>query len=165
MTADIGLFKRGMRQLAGGVTLVTTLWQGERGGLTATAVCSVSAEPPQLLACINKTASAHDLILASGIFCVNLLATQHIKLCERFSGQHGTDGDARFNDGVWRSLQTGAPVLPEALASFDCETVRQVDAGTHTIFIGSIVDVAVAGGQPLIHVDGGFITGLHRTAF
>lgn len=164
MSADVGLFKRGMRQLAGGVTLVTTFWNGERGGLTATAVCSVSAEPPQLLACVNKTASAHPLILASGIFCINLLGTQHIRLCERFSGQDGTDGDDRFKDGVWRSLKTGAPVLPDALASFDCKTVRQMDVGTHTIFVGGIVDVAVSGGAPLVHADGGFLTALHKAA-
>ena len=158
MSADVGLFKKGMRQLAGGVTLVSTLHQGVRGGLTATAVCSVSAEPPQLLACVNKSASAHDLIVSSGIFCVNLLAMQHIPLAARFSGQDGTDGDARFRDRAWMKLTTGAPVLEDALASFDCETVRHIDAGTHTIFIGHIVDVAVSGGQPLIHADGSFLT-------
>jgi flavin reductase (DIM6/NTAB) family NADH-FMN oxidoreductase RutF len=154
-----------MRRMAGGVTLITTLWNGERGGLTATAVCSVSAEPPQLLACVNKTASAHDLIVQSGIFCVNLLATQHIKLAGRFSGQDSIDGDARFNDGVWRQMTTGAPVLPDALASFDCRAVRHIEASSHTIFIGAIVDVAVSGGQPLIHADGGFLTALHSAAF
>jgi flavin reductase (DIM6/NTAB) family NADH-FMN oxidoreductase RutF len=153
-----------MRLLAGGVTLVSTLHDGERGGLTATAVCSVSAEPPQLLACVNKTASAHDLILASGIFCINLLGLQHIDLAARFSGQHGTEGDDRFKDRPWRRLKTGAPVLPDALASFDCETVRLVDVGTHTIFIGAIVDVVVNGGQPLVHADGGFLTALHKAA-
>ncbi len=161
MAADVGLFKKGMRQLAGGVTLVTTLWNGERGGLTATAVCSVSAEPPQLLACVNKAASAHDLIIASGIFCVNLLASNHVKLAWRFSGQDSIEGDARFKDGTWRKLVTGAPVLTDALASFDCKTVRHIEASSHTIFIGAIVDVAVSGGRPLIHADGGFLTDLH----
>jgi flavin reductase (DIM6/NTAB) family NADH-FMN oxidoreductase RutF len=164
MSADMGLFKSGMRRLAGGVTLVTTLWKGERGGLTATAVCSVSAEPPQLLACVNKTASAHDLIVQSGVFCVNLLGTQHLDLAARFSGQHGVEGDERFEQGEWRTLATGCPVLPDALASFDCRTARQIEVSSHTIFIGHIVDIAVAPGQPLIHADGGFLTGTHATA-
>ncbi len=164
MSADVAMFKAGMRRLAGGVTLVTTLWNGERGGLTATAVCSVSAEPPQLLACINKTASAHDLIAQSGIFCINLLGTQHIELAGRFSGQHGVEGDERFRQGEWCQLSTGAPVLPDALASFDCRTARQIEASSHTIFIGHIVDIAVSPGKPLIHADGGFLIGAHAAA-
>ena len=62
MTVDATAFKRGMRHLAASVTLITTRHRDLRGGLTATAVCSVSAEPPQILVCVNKTASAHDPI-------------------------------------------------------------------------------------------------------
>jgi flavin reductase (DIM6/NTAB) family NADH-FMN oxidoreductase RutF len=151
MTADMATFKKGMRQLAGGVTLITTSCEGVRGGLTATAVCSVSAAPPQLLVCVNKTASAHDPIGKSGIFAVNVLSTKHIALALRFSGQEGVDGDARFDEkSSWRTLKTGAPVLADALVNFDC--------GTHTIYIGSIVDVAVSDGSPLIYADGLFVT-------
>lgn len=161
MSADIGLFKQGMRQLSAGVCLITTRCKDERGGLTATAVCSVSAQPPQLLVCVNKTASAHDLIMESGIFCVNVLATQHIDLAARFSGQHGIEGDERFQDREWPTLKTGSPVLPGALVSFDCAVVRRVDAGTHTIFIGGIEDVAVSDGKPLIYSNGDFMAPLH----
>lgn len=159
MTADVATFKKGMRQLAGGVTLITTRHAGQRGGLTATAVCSVSAAPPQLLACVNKTASAHDSIGKSGIFAINVLTTRHIALAMRFSGQDGIDGDARFDDKAnWRTLKTGAPVLADALVNFDCELVKQVDVGTHTIYIGHILDVAVCEGNPLIYSDGMFLT-------
>lgn len=159
MTADVGAFKKGMRHLAGGVTLITTRCDGLRGGLTATAVCSVSAEPPQLLACVNKTASAHDAIGKSGIFAVNVLSTRHIALALRFSGQDGIDGDARFEDkGNWRILKTGAPSLADALVSFDCEVGKRVDVGTHTIYIGRIVDVALSEGSPLIYSEGLFVT-------
>jgi hypothetical protein len=90
------------------VTLITTRHRDLRGGLTATAVCSVSAEPPQLLVCVNKSASAHDPIGEAGFFCVNILSPQHRKIAERFAGMDGVEGDERFRDmGEWSSLTTG----------------------------------------------------------
>ena len=85
MSVDATAFKRGMRHLAASVTLITTRHRDLRGGLTATAVCSVSAEPPQILVCVNKTASAHDPIGEAGFFCVNILAPDHRKIAERFA--------------------------------------------------------------------------------
>ncbi len=98
MSIDAAAFKKGMRHLAASVTLITTKLQDQRGGLTATAVCSVSAEPPQILVCVNKTASAHDPIGEAGFFCVNILCPEHRKLAERFAGMDGIEGDDRFND-------------------------------------------------------------------
>lgn len=157
MGDQIEHFKRGMRQLAGGVTLITTAWHGQRGGLTATAVCSVSAAPPQLLVCVNKEASAHDSIGLSGSFCVNVLGEQHKLLALRFSGQDGIDGDARFADRDWQTLVTGAPRLPDALASFDCQVHHRFDAGTHTVYIGRVVETACCDGVPLIYWGGSFV--------
>ena len=74
LEVDQARFTAGMRHLAAGVTLVTTAGGGSRAGLTATAVCSVSAEPPQLLACVNREADAHRLLLATGHLAVNLLS-------------------------------------------------------------------------------------------
>ena len=76
MSIDAAAFKKGMRHLAASVTLITTRHRDLRGGLTATAVCSVSAEPPQILVCVNKTASAHDPIGEAGFFCVNILCPE-----------------------------------------------------------------------------------------
>ena len=102
MSIDAAAFKKGMRHLAASVTLITTRHRDLRGGLTATAVCSVSAEPPQILVCVNKTASAHDPIGEAGFFCVNVLSPQHRKLAERFAGMDGVEGDERFRDmGEW----------------------------------------------------------------
>lgn len=158
MAVDSSLFRKGMRQLAGGVTLITTRCRGIRGGLTATAVCSVSALPPQLLICVNKEASAHDLIRDSGIFCVNVLGTTHLKIAGRFAGQDGIEGDERFQDREWDSLATGAPILPTALASFDCRVSHRIEVDTHTIYIGGIEAVAVHEGKPLMYADGQFVT-------
>jgi flavin reductase (DIM6/NTAB) family NADH-FMN oxidoreductase RutF len=155
MSIDAAAFKKGMRHLAASVTLITTRHRELRGGLTATAVCSVSAEPPQILVCVNKTASAHDPIGEAGFFCVNILAPDHRKIAERFAGM----GDERFHDmGEWSTLSTGAPVLKGCPVSFDCRLVTRVAAGTHTIYIGEIVDLVLcAGATPLLYADGAFV--------
>jgi flavin reductase (DIM6/NTAB) family NADH-FMN oxidoreductase RutF len=159
MSIDAAAFKKGMRHLAASVTLITTKHRELRGGLTATAVCSVSAEPPQILVCVNKSASAHDPIGEAGFFCVNILCPDHRKLAERFAGMDGVEGDDRFCDmGDWTTLSTGAPVLKGCPVSFDCKLVTRLSAGTHTIYIGEIVDVALdAEAKPLLYADGAFM--------
>jgi flavin reductase (DIM6/NTAB) family NADH-FMN oxidoreductase RutF len=161
MSIDAAAFKKGMRHLAASVTLITTKDGPLRGGLTATAVCSVSADPPQILVCVNKTASAHDPIGKSGFFCVNILAPEHRKIAERFAGMDGVEGDERFADmGEWSTLTTSAPVLKGCPVSFDCKLVSEVSAGTHTIYIGQIVDIALdAAAMPLVYADGNFVHG------
>jgi flavin reductase (DIM6/NTAB) family NADH-FMN oxidoreductase RutF len=161
MSIDAGAFKKGMRHLAASVTLITTRHDGVRGGLTATAVCSVSADPPQILVCVNKSASAHDTIGEAGIFCVNILAPVHRKIAERFAGMDGVEGDERFRDmGQWTELTTGAPVLEGCPVSFDCKLVTEVSAGTHTIYIGEIVDLTLnPAATALLYADGTFVPG------
>ena len=159
MSIDAAAFKKGMRHLAASVTLITTRVHDQRGGLTATAVCSVSAQPPQILVCVNKTASAHDPIGEAGFFCVNVLCPDHRKLAERFAGMDGTEGDERFRDmGEWTTLTTGAPVLKGCPVSFDCKLVTELSAGTHTIYIGEIVDLKLdPEATPLLYADGAFV--------
>jgi flavin reductase (DIM6/NTAB) family NADH-FMN oxidoreductase RutF len=161
MAIDIGAFKTGMRHLAASVCLITTRHGAERGGLTATAVCSVSAQPPQLLVCVNREASAHPLIVASRIFAVNVLAPCHRPIAERFAGMDTIEGDARFIDmGDWRTLSTGAPVLLGCPVTFDCRVVSTTVAGTHTVVIGEIIDVALdAANLPLLYAEGTFMAG------
>ena len=161
MSIDAAAFKKGMRHLAASVTLITTRHGDLRGGLTATAVCSVSAEPPQILVCVNKTASAHDHIGESGFFCINILSPLHRKIAERFAGMDGVEGDDRFCDmGDWSTLTTGAPVLKGCPVSFDCRLVTRVAAGTHTIYIGEIVDIALdPKAHALLYCDGAFVHG------
>ena len=161
MSIDATAFKKGMRHLAASVTLITTRHRELRGGLTATAVCSVSAEPPQILVCVNKSASAHDPIGHAGFFCVNILSPQHRKIAERFAGMDGVEGDERFKDmGEWSTLTTGAPVLKGGPGSFDCKLVAELSAGTHTIYIGQIIDLALdPEAHALLYADGTFVHG------
>lgn len=145
-------FKCAMQKLAGTVGIVTTRHQGRRLGLTVTAACSLSVEPPSLLVCINRKAEAHDAICASGRFCLNLLGAGQTALAERFSAGAACRGESRFQSGDWGAGVTGAPVLLGALAHFDCRLSQQLEAGTHSIFIGTVEAVgASADGAPLLY--------------
>lgn len=154
---DPGEFKAGMRKLPGAVTLITTSWRGEKQGLTASAVCSLSVDPPSLLACVNKTASAHDPISEANFFAVNVLAADQEGLAKYFSDTKLVA--QRFAQGRWYEGVTGAPLLEGALVSFDCAIDQRISKGTHTIFIGDVKAVRL-GPTPtsLIYFDGAFGT-------
>jgi len=154
-------FKKGMRELAAAVNVITVAHNGERNGLTATAACSVSAEPPQLLICVNTEAGGHELIQESGKFALNILARDQEDVAMRFAGMDGAERSERFGLGSWSELVTGAPCLDGALVNFDCEVAEQISTGTHSIFIGHIVGSRTGdnNGAPLLYGDGQF-TGL-----
>ncbi len=96
---DAKQFKLGMRTLAGAVTIVTTAHAGHRYGMTASAVCSVSADPPTLLVCINRAAATHGAIQKSGVYCVNLLRAQDADLSTAFSGAQSGRGASSHATG------------------------------------------------------------------
>jgi flavin reductase (DIM6/NTAB) family NADH-FMN oxidoreductase RutF len=155
VTVAIDQFIAAMRQLAAGVTVVTTAQDGQRAGLTATSVCSVSAEPPQLLVCVNRAAEAFAMLDAARVMAVNVLSAEQMELADRFAGRSGAQGEARFAVGAWRKLATGAPILDDCLASFDCRIVATLDAGTHTVLVGAVQAVALrSGGMPMVYHDG-----------
>ena len=109
---DIGLFKQGMRRVSGAVTVVTTRGAGgERRGVTATAVCSLSAAPPAVIACINRDTWVGQLAPLSGVFCVNVLSRVQQNVAETFAGRSGHVGEERFDVGDWGELGSGAPSL------------------------------------------------------
>jgi flavin reductase len=146
-------FRLGMRSLAAAVSIVTTAHSGHRYGMTATAVCSVSADPPALLACLNQVTSTHGAILKAGVFCVNVLRVEDAELSTAFAG--GQSGEARFRTREWNRLPTGAPALVDALASFDCRVVKTIEHGTHTIFLGQVEHILLGRkGKPLLYATG-----------
>ena len=167
MAVTSKMFIQGMRQLAAGVTLITTQHEGRRAGMTATAVCSLSADPPQLLACINRQAETYRTVQSSGAFAVNVLASHQQRLAEAFAGTLAIYGDQRFDLADWSTLKTGSPVLSPCLATFDCRLVEAVPAATHSIFIGRVEEVALELDlQPLVYAGGdyGLIASLLDTA-
>lgn len=163
--ADVGgavdsvLFKQGMRRLAAGVSIIATEFEGKRHGLVATAVSSVSADPPTLLVCIAQSASAHDFIARSGRFSVNVLGAQDRAVAEKFSVP--ALRARRFEFGEWTTLHTGAPVLATALVGFDCVVGEEARVASHTVFFGRVVGVRVHEGaiDPLLFWNGAYQTG------
>src|SRR5499426_40075 len=110
---DAGQFKAGMRALAGAVNIITSAHAGHRYGMTATAVCSATADPPTVLVCINKLATTHGAVAKSKTFCVNVLRAEDWELSTAFSGAQS--GETRFKSRDWTRLGTGSPVLIDAL--------------------------------------------------
>ncbi len=151
-------FRQGMRRLCGGVTIVTSRFDDRPVGLTATAVCSLSAEPPRLIACINRAGLTCRGIARSRILCVNLLSRRHESLALRFAGRT-EEQQERFAEGDWTTLASGAPVLEDALAAFDCRVAMLVDTGSHAIVIADILRVRLGPCErPLIYVSARFDT-------
>jgi flavin reductase (DIM6/NTAB) family NADH-FMN oxidoreductase RutF len=120
------------------VCVITTVLDGERFGLTATAIASVSAAPARLLVCVNKSGQSHDKILRAGRFCVNVLTEDQEQVAKVFAGMAGGGGD-RFAAGQWDILKSGAPALIDAAASFDCRLASVHDQSTHSVLFGDVI--------------------------
>lgn len=144
-------FRDVMGHLAGGVAVVTSRApDGARCGLTATAVCSVSLDPPLVLVSVDRDSRTHEAIGASGLYGINLLAAGQEELARRFA----TKDRDKFSGLELRTASTGAPVLASCLGYLDCEVVREVPAGDHTLFVGRVEAAAIQGddvGEPLIY--------------
>lgn len=133
------------------VCVITTEFQGERFGLTATAVSSVSAEPPRLLVCINRSGATHDKIMAAGHFAVNVLGENQDDIAKVFAGMGGPKKD-RFASGEWRKAVSGSPLLVGASATFDCRLVKISNQSTHSVIFGEVIATSHQTGQdPLLY--------------
>ena len=142
-----------MRQLAAAVTVITTKDAGRRAGMTATAVISVTADPPQLAVAVNRSNASYESIKASQIFAINILPHDHADIAGNFAG--GAKGDDRFATGEWQELATGAPILRESAAAFDCRLVQTVEFSSHVLFVGEVEAIHVAPtSTPLLYMDG-----------
>lgn len=146
-----------MRHQAGAVTIIAAGAPGTRAGLTATAVSSLSDNPPTLLVCVGRHTGAHEVISSVGSFSVNLLASDQQEIARRFAGESGLHGEARFGNLTWRTMTTGAPILDRALASLDCELLESHGFTTHSIFIGRVVGGAFRDeADPLLYFRGDY---------
>lgn len=137
-------YRDAMARLGAAVNVITTDGPGGRAGFTASAVCSVTDEPPILLVCLNRNASVYDAFLANGVVCVNVLAHGQEALSNLFGGK--TAMAERFAAAQWSELATGAPVLDGALVSFDCRVAETTRVGTHDILFCEVV--AIRHGEP-----------------
>jgi len=148
----------GMRHFAVGVTIITARDGETRAGLTATAVCSVTADPPRLVVFVNKNVAANEVILNSGALCVNVLAGDQEEVAKVFAGMlKEVHGEARFEHGRWRELATGAPTLDGSLANFDCRVIKVFDESTHHAFLCEVLATCERNdGEALIYLNGAF---------
>jgi flavin reductase (DIM6/NTAB) family NADH-FMN oxidoreductase RutF len=165
MTADDATFKSAMRLLAGGVTIIATSLDGERSGMTATAVCSLALSPPRVLVCVNHAGRTYELLSKSRIMSVNLLAEGHEEMARRFAARRTGPAEDRFANSEWRILATGAPVFSEALAAFDCRVTDIMPLDTHAILVGVVEDIHFGPrARPLVHFESGYTSLLSKFA-
>lgn len=148
-------FRRAMRRLATTVSIVTTSSEGKPFGMTATAVTSLSIEPPSLLFCVNRNTSIFPILGPGVKACINLLGSEQARLAEIFAGK--VSPAERFSSGSWDYGEAGIPFLIDAQASLSCTIDAIFDYATHAIFVGKVDVVRLSGEvHPLIFGDGRF---------
>ena len=149
-------FRIAMRELAGAVSVVSC-GQGERRtGFTATSVSSFSMDPPTLFVCVNRASSSWPVLRDADSFGVNILSASHREIAHRFAGGGGAEGAQRYEGGHWITAATGAPLLSDALAAFDCSVDEIIERHSHAIIIGRIEAVRRRGGGALVYWRGDY---------
>lgn len=135
-------FRLAMRRFPAGVAIVASGEKPYRAGMTATAICSLSADPPQVLACLNQRTVTMRTLQQSRRFSINLLHTGQLPLARIFAGLAGeATGEEKFSNGIWREGASGAPILADAVLTLDCALVMAHAASTHNIVIGKVLDI------------------------
>lgn len=133
-------FKTGMQLLAASTTIITSEFEGARAGMAATAVCSLTADPPALLVCINRTARTYGYVMDSRRFAVNLVPDDMTEVVGAFSSK--MDKEQQFHAaGTWAKGDLGIPVLKEAVVSFECVVDNWANTKTHAVFFGMVKQV------------------------
>jgi flavin reductase (DIM6/NTAB) family NADH-FMN oxidoreductase RutF len=145
-------FRDVISHFASGVTVITALHDGRPYGTTASAVTSLSLEPPMLLICMNKQSETGRAVAQSKRFGVNILGADQVDLAERFA-QKGSDKFAGVpvTPGEW-----GEPLFDEALATLECHVAEETTGGTHYVFLAEVDSGAARGGAPLAYFKGKF---------
>ncbi|MEO8856308.1 MAG: flavin reductase family protein [Burkholderiaceae bacterium] len=151
-------FKQGMRALTSGVTVIGAYGPGGVAmAMTATSVTSLSADPPSLLVCVNRSASLAAALVKNARFSVNVLGADQIDIAKAFGGQLDVRGTGRFIYGNWHRVDdTEVPLLTGSRVSFECEVAHVHEWATHHIVIGSVLDLHFSrtAGQSLAFADG-----------
>lgn len=154
-------FRGAMRCFAASVSIVAVRNGEKRSGATVTAVCGVSISPPSILVCINRAASAWEVLRQTEAFSLNVLGEEDAMIAEVFAGRTDVGrGEARFayTKSRWRDHALGPPVLDCSVASIICQTGSRLESGSHSVIIGAVRDV-VRGGRyeaPLVYAHGSY---------
>jgi flavin reductase ActVB len=146
-------FRAVLGRFPSGVTVVTTrAADGSDQGMTVSAFSSLSLEPPLVLICIEKTASAHPALTTADGFVVNILSARQEQIARRFAI---VDIDRFGGVGFTRS-SNGHPILDDVLAVIECTRVSNLDGGDHTIIMGEVESTRADNGAPLLYYRGGY---------
>ena len=138
-------------RFASGVTVITAQHDDQRYGTTASAVSSLSLDPPMLLVCLNRSSSTQQAIAAAGHFAVNILAEGQADEAMRFAGKGDKFAGVNVLEGT-----TGEPLLADALANLECRVVEEVTGGTHSVFLAEVEHATGRQGAPLAYFRGKF---------
>jgi len=153
LPVDAGSFRQALSQFASGITVVTTRGAlGEPLGLTVSAFCSVSLEPPLILVSVDGRSETHAGFQASGMFAVSLLAEGQDDVSRLFARA----GPEKFAQLPMVAGERGLLLVPGALAHVECEVRAAHPAGDHVLYVGEIVSIAVKPGRPLVYHRGGY---------
>jgi flavin reductase (DIM6/NTAB) family NADH-FMN oxidoreductase RutF len=153
MAIDKDEFRKVMSRFASSVTVVTTVsGDGVPLGLTVSAFCSLSLDPPLVLVCIDKNASFHQFLSEGGHFAVNILSEEQEIVSRRFASK-GVD---RFDGVSYKKGVTGSPLLDDVIANVECIVKQCHSGGDHTIFVGQVESAETADGRPLAYFRGGY---------
>lgn len=144
------LFRDAMSRIAASVHVVTTAGPHGKCGFTATAVCSVTDDPPTVLVCLNQASGMHAAFEKNGVFCINTLSAEQKDLAELFGGRAEVGMAERFADPRWTDGALGAPLLEGALARIECQVERVQVVGTHYVIFGRVAGVGMAAGEPAL---------------
>lgn len=145
-------FKSVMRSFSSSVCVVTSAWQGQHFGMTATAVCSVSAEPPRVLIVVNRANRSHASIANGGSFTINLLSSAQRHLAVHFSSrpEYPFEG-IRFEVG-----RNGCASIEGCEAVLECTVQNMVDEATHTIIVGAVEHAVSLARSVLVYHHGSY---------
>ena len=149
-TVEPAQFREAMSRLGAAVHVVTTAGPGGTGGVTATAVVSVSDQPATLLVCLNRRSQVAPIVEENRVFCVNTLRAGADKIADVFAGRTRVPMAERFNTGAWSELSTGAPVLSDAVVAFDCRVIEIKAVGTHNVIFAGVVGVRLGTAGPAL---------------
>ena len=154
-----GEFRNAMRDLTGGVSVITAGRGGDISGMTVTSVASLATEPPTLTVAINRKASTLPLLRRYGGFGVNILSSDQAGVAERFAGKDGRRGAERFLGVPWTTDAFGVPLLRNVLVAIGCEVEEIIERHSHVIALGRVVHLATAeGSAALAYWRGDYVT-------
>ncbi len=150
---DADTFRSVLGRFASGVTIVTACDdRGTDHGMTVSAFCSLSLEPPMILLCVDHTASMHEMLLGHPRCGVSILSSNQEAYSRRFADQD----NERFDGIAYSRGESGAVLLDDALAHLEVRLIAHHEAGDHTVFIAEVDRAHPRQGRPLLYYRGGY---------